>query len=40
MKSFEFGHSLTKDDLMDPDLPELLAQKFKAGIGVLEFFRL
>jgi uncharacterized protein (TIGR02453 family) len=40
MKSFEFGHSLTKDDLMDPDLPELLAKKFKAGIGVLEFFRL
>lgn len=40
MKSFEFGHELTKEQLMKADLPELMIEKFKAGIGVLEFFKM
>jgi uncharacterized protein (TIGR02453 family) len=40
MKSFEFGLLLAKEDLMNSHLPELLTKKFKAGVGVLEFFKI
>jgi uncharacterized protein (TIGR02453 family) len=40
MKSFEFGHLIKKEDLMNSDLPKLLITKFKAGVGVLEFFKI
>jgi len=40
LKSFEFGQELTKEQLMKADLPKLLTEKFKAGMAVLEFFKI
>lgn len=39
MKSFEFGIPVQMQDLMSPKLSDLLIKKFKAGIGVLSFFK-
>ena len=38
MKSYTFGGSLSKKDLLSPNLPKIVSQKIKAAQGVLNFF--